>query len=425
MATFKAVVFQGGRHLKKDGTTNVKIRVYHNNSAQYIPTEYFIEPNLMNEDGSISSLSANSENLNYEITNLVQKYRGAYIKLGSTRTAKMSCSELKEEVLKIASPESEFIDFVEFARGIITKTVKRKTANWYESSINAFIAFYGSKRIDAKDIKSKTLESFKEYLENRVIIVRSKVDGVADVQRRMEPGTVNNYLRGIRSLYNKARKHFNNEDYDIIRIPNNPFSRVVIPEYIRKRKSLPIDAIKRIRDARFDNPRTAMARDVFMMLFYLMGINMKDFFSLANETYGRVEYRRSKETTIDNKSYVPLSVRVEPELRPLLDYYSNGTFLSYFRMRYTDYNNFLKAVNKELKLVSKQLGLGVQLSTNWARHSWASIARNKAGIAKADVDFCLGHVNNDFKMADIYIDIDYSICDKANRAVLDLLKKNE
>ena len=41
MATFKAVVFQGGRHLKKDGTTNVKIRVYHNSSAQYIPTEYF------------------------------------------------------------------------------------------------------------------------------------------------------------------------------------------------------------------------------------------------------------------------------------------------------------------------------------------------------------------------------------------------
>ena len=56
MATFKAVVFQGGRHLKKDGTTNVKIRVYHNSSAQYIPTEYFIEPDLMNEDGSISSL---------------------------------------------------------------------------------------------------------------------------------------------------------------------------------------------------------------------------------------------------------------------------------------------------------------------------------------------------------------------------------
>lgn len=203
----------------------------------------------MNEDGTISSLSVNSENLNYEITNLIQKYRGAYIKLGNVRTAKMGCLELKEELLKTASPESEFIDFVEFARMIIAKTVKRKTANWYESSLNAFIAFYGSGRIDAKDIKSKTLESFKEYLENRIIIVKNKGEGEIDVQRRMEPGSINNYLRGIRSLYNKARRHFNNEDYDIIRIPNNPFARISIPEYVRKRKSLPIDAIIRIRDA--------------------------------------------------------------------------------------------------------------------------------------------------------------------------------
>lgn len=60
-----------------------------------------------------------------------------------------------------------------------------------------------------------------------------------------------------------------------------------------------------------------------------------------------------------------------------------------------------------------------------SRHTWASLARNKAGVPKADIDFCLGHVNNDYKMADIYIDIDYSICDKANRAVLDLLQKKE
>lgn len=58
-----------------------------------------------------------------------------------------------------------------------------------------------------------------------------------------------------------------------------------------------------------------------------------------------------------------------------------------------------------------------------SRHSWASIARNKAGVPKADIDFCLGHVNNDYKMADIYIDIDYSVFDKSNRAVLDMLKK--
>lgn len=425
MATFKAIVFQGGRHIKQDGTTNIKIRIYHNKAAQYIPTEYFINPDLMGDDGSISSSTNNAEELNYEIGKIIQRYREISIKLGSERTKKMDCSELKEELIKSASPEAEFIDFVAFAREIISKSVKRKTANWYETSLNSFIAFYGSERIDAKDIKTKTLEGFKEHLVTRKIVIKSKNKDCANIIRNMEPGSINNYLRGIRSLYNKTKKHFNNEDFDIIRIPNNPFSKIQIPEYIRKRKSLPVEAIIKIRDAKFDNPHTTMARNTFMMLFYLMGINMKDFFSLAKETYGRVEYQRSKETTVDNKSHIPMSVKIEPELRTLLDYYSNGTFLSYFRMQYTDYNNFLKAVNRNLKIISKELGLGVKLSTNWARHSWASIARNKAGIAKADVDFCLGHVNNDYKMADIYIDIDYSVCDRANRAVLDLLRKKE
>lgn len=416
MATFKAIVFTGGRHLKQDGTTNIKIRIYHNGIPQYIPTQYYITPDLMGDDGNILSLAENSEDLNFEITELIQKYRGAYIKLGAHRTAKMSCQELKEEIIKSSFPESEFIDFVGFAREIISKTVKRKTAVWYETSLNSFIRFYGSDRIDIKELKTKTLQSWMEHLFRQ---------RVGKDEKEMEAGTINNYIRGIRALYNKARLQFNNEDFDIIRIPNNPFSRVQIPAYRRKRKNLQLEDIIKIRDAQFEKPRTNMARDVFMMLFYLMGINMYDFFSLARETYGRVEYERSKVTTIDNKNRIPLSVKIEPELRTLLDYYSNGTFLSHFRNRYTDYNNFLKAVNKELKEISRALGLGVPLSTNWARHSWASIARNKAGVAKADVDFCLGHVNNDYKMADIYIEIDYSIYDRANRAVLDLLKKKE
>ena len=85
----------------------------------------------------------------------------------------------------------------------------------------------------------------------------------------------------------------------------------------------------------------------------------------------------------------------------------------------------MRAINSGLKDICLNLEIDFKVTTNWARHSWASLARNKAGVPKADIDFCLGHVNNDYKMADIYIDIDYSICDKANRAVLDLLQEKE
>ena len=96
MATFKAIVFQGGRHLKKDGTSNIKIRIYHNGNSQYISTEYFVRPEFVGDDGLISSYSDENEALNYEITELVQRYRKIYIKLGNARTSKMTCVVMKD-----------------------------------------------------------------------------------------------------------------------------------------------------------------------------------------------------------------------------------------------------------------------------------------------------------------------------------------
>jgi hypothetical protein len=106
----------------------------------------------------------------------------------------------------------------------------------------------------------------------------------------------------------------------------------------------------------------------------------------------------------------------------LINKYSLGSFLSEAKRKYSNHENFTKGINTGLKLLCEEMKIP-QITTNWARQRWASIARNKARISKADIDFCLGHVNNDYKMADIYIDIDYSICDDANRAVLELLKQ--
>lgn len=49
IATFKPVVLSGKIHLKQDGTSNVKIRIYHNRELQYFSTKYYIEPNLIDK----------------------------------------------------------------------------------------------------------------------------------------------------------------------------------------------------------------------------------------------------------------------------------------------------------------------------------------------------------------------------------------
>ena len=47
MATFKSVVVTTKNHIKADGTTNIKIRIYHKKESQYVPTDYYIDPLLM------------------------------------------------------------------------------------------------------------------------------------------------------------------------------------------------------------------------------------------------------------------------------------------------------------------------------------------------------------------------------------------
>lgn len=414
MATFKAIVFNGGRHIKQDGTTNIKIRIYHNRESQYISTTHYLKPELLDNSGNVSSLANNSELLNYELSDTVQKLRAAYIKMGSSRTMYMTCAELKKEIEKNLATENEFIDFIAFGRKIIKETKKPKTVEWYERSLSVLCWYTKKDKLDIKAVTSGMLNSMIRDLSMS-----------GESGDPLEPGTISNYMRGIRALFNKAKLAYNNEDYDIIRVPGDPFKHVNIPAYRRKRKSISADLIIKIRDYQSDKIRTNMARDVFMMMFYMMGININDLFRLSCEHKGRLEYERSKTTTEKHYEQIPLSIKIEPELRILLNRYSEGSFLSYFHTNYCNLNNFMRAVNKGLKDICENLSFDVDITTNWARHSWASLARNKAGVPKADIDFCLGHVNNDYKMADIYIDIDYGVCDCANRAVLNLLKKNE
>ena len=72
MATFKAVVFQSGRHVKQDGTSNIKIRIYHNRESQYIATGYYIRPESMDDSGRILPNVPNSEMIEYEINAYIQ-----------------------------------------------------------------------------------------------------------------------------------------------------------------------------------------------------------------------------------------------------------------------------------------------------------------------------------------------------------------
>lgn len=196
MATFKAVVLAGNSHIKSDGTKNIKIRIYHNKTSQYISTPYYIEETYL-KDGVVTAGYRDSDLLNLELGGIIRKYRVVCVKLGTERTSRMSCVEVREQMVAAMEPDYEYIDFVAFAGQVIEKTEKVSTAEWYRIAVVSLCWFFDRKKIDVRDLTVQRLNEYKERL------ARAGQSG-----RPLSPGAISNYLRAIRSLLNKAKQHY-------------------------------------------------------------------------------------------------------------------------------------------------------------------------------------------------------------------------
>ena len=61
----------------------------------------------------------------------------------------------------------------------------------------------------------------------------------------------------------------------------------------------------------------------------------------------------------------------------------------------------------------------------WARHSFASLARNSCRLSKDDVALALNHVDEGHRTTDIYIAKDWKIVDEVQEKVVGLLRDSK
>jgi hypothetical protein len=107
------------------------------------------------------------------------------------------------------------------------------------------------------------------------------------------------YMRDLRTLFNAAREKYNNDDLGIIRIPHYPFGKYKVGSPpLTKKRNISAKLIIKIRDCKTkENSRGELAKELFMLSFYLCGINAVDLYHVTrnNITKGRLEYNRSKQ----------------------------------------------------------------------------------------------------------------------------------
>lgn len=169
--------------------------------------------------------------------------------------------------------------------------------------------------------------------------------------------------------------------------------------------------------------RITTARDLFLLSFGLIGMNNVDLYNAVDYDGERITYKRTK-TRYRRADEALISIKVEPCVRPLVEKYLDptGERVFNFHSRYASYQTMCTNINRGLKLIGAMDSVKVDdLEFYAARHTWATLARNKAKVEKATIHEALNHVDEQMRVTDIYLAKDYSQQDEANRRVLELV----
>lgn len=428
MATFRICVFEHQK--RKDSKYPVSIRVYWDKESAYIRTEYYVVVEQINQNKRKKIFELKDSAIINELTNRIKLFEKAKIDILGSSIYNYSASELARYFENLISKkDNKNIDFIEFARSYIEiESSKGRNVRRLNATINALADFSGG-ILDVRNLTSKYIASFVSYLCSTRKITRTNQHGrnYTTTQGAVSETTIRGYTTDVRTIFNRALEEFNDDEKGIINIHHYPFKKYKI---IRAPKSnnrnitdKQLYRIHRIPETFLKLDRAILARDTFMLSFLLIGMNYKDLYLLKKKDYknGRITYKRAK--TKDRRfDEALISIKVEKEVLPYLKKHldnSKSDFLFLFHERYSTSEIFVSNMNAGLKHLTKCVGIEKSLSTYYARHTWATIARNKCRISKSDIDECLNHVNKNDEMADVYIEKDWSVIDEANRKVLD------
>ena len=249
----------------------------------------------------------------------------------------------------------------EVAEGL-RKSGNYGTAHVYRSSMNAIIAFNGSRNLSFKKVNQEFLKSFESYLRGR----------------NCSWNTVSTYMRTLRAVYNRA------VDRHLAPYVPHHFRYVYTGTRADRKRALDKEDMERLmkelpKQLCQDNKELQRTRGLFFLMFLLRGIPFVDLAYLKkHDIDGNVmTYRRRKTGRL-------LTVTLVPEAMKLIKRYMNTDPASPYlfslitsgegtEAAYKEYQLALRNFNYQLMILKQVLGLTSEVSSYTAKHHTISI----------------------------------------------------
>lgn len=388
-------LYLDARYAKPGAAAPLKVAVTKKGSTAYIPLGVSLLPSQWDKAALKVVGHPRRQFLNSYIARRKVEIDEAVMALAAAGRLGGSVSEVRRRLLDALSPEDDepskpadlFADWLDR----YTAAKSGRTRQLYVATRRRIEAFAADSlpTLRLPDISIDWLTRFDAFLA-----ATSKSRNARNI-----------HFRNIRTVFNYAIDNEATAWY--------PFRKFKLHNTPTRKRSMRVEQLRAVMAADVE-PWLLRYRDFFSLSFMLIGINVADICNLQEITDGRVEYVRAK-------THKPYSIKVEPEAMAIIDRYRGERQLLNYLDTNSSYRTFYMSVCRGLAALKKAVnanGAGLrELTTYWARHTWATIAAS-LDIPKETIAAALGHSMGNSTTA-IYIDFNSAKIDEANRRVLD------
>lgn len=330
MATIKLTVLKNTR--AKDGSFKIRISIGHKQETRYIVTKYKVQNFSDFSNGSVVRVP-NAHEMNIKLRNLLNDYEERFEAIHSPDD--YSCKELRD-LLKSMRPHSSagtFNQVSEQYQKELTEDGRGAYASMLKNSSRLFNNFSGGDMF-LSQISTITVYEFERYMKRK------------DVSQTYISMT----LSMIRTIVNRAIR------MQLVTYNVHPFTYWKRPADPEREIDISVEEMQTIRDAKPRLKKQRIAQDLFMLSYYLGGINLIDLLAIDFRGVSILEYTRHKSRNM-KLSDKRISFTLQPEAKEIIDKWINrNTGRLDFGYKFS-YRNFLAYVTRAIKSLAKDLNL--------------------------------------------------------------------
>lgn len=379
-----------------ESTEYVLLLLTHQAQTRYIATPFILDSISQLKKGGVVR-HENAAQINLCLQRTINEY---ILILSSIKHAnQLTCTQLIHSIQE--EERKKYLTFDVIAKEFLSTLQSEsriKSYKLYKTAISHFNRFLKKEHdIPLEQIRPSHIHQYQNFLE----------------KRELSSTTVRIYLTLIKVILNYAIK------MDYIHYKVHPFAACILPSSRIRNLDLTVDELKSLRDVSLKEQNLLIVRDLFMLTYYLGGINLKDLLDYHFEENNLIlSYIRHKTyRTKHGENEIVFSI--QPEAQQIISKYrTDKGFLKFGP--YESYNKVYSLIYRYLTRIAREAGITSSISYYSARKSFAQHGYN-IGIQIETIEYCIGHSMKSNRPIGNYIRVMRSHADIAMRRIFDEL----